>query len=1210
MVRANEAIVFDQINLHHCREATSVLRCRLDSGVTGVSLVQEPYCFNGGVRGLGSSGNLHVVLSQTGNARACVYTARGINAILLREFSSGDFTAVRIQYKRGLETKSMICCSCYLPYEGEVPTKELALITAYCLRNNLDLIVGCDANSHHVMWGSSDTNSRGRKLMEFICESGLVVLNRGNRPTFSNRVREEVIDITLCTPSLEGLVGWWRVSDEDSMSDHATINFALSLELVSPIFFRNPRKTNWESFEERVRWRLSSWDVSIGSTDDLDAAVSELTDALVRSYEEACPLRRQSMKRKTFWFNSKLARLKAACNYAWNHRLRDGMEALRAARNAYKKECRKSKRDSWRSFCESVEGVSPTARLHKLLSKDRLNQVDSLRLPGGEIVSEESQVLKHLMETHFPDCVDSTESTPDDADTFSGYHLWRKARRLACYNNIRWALGSFQPFKSAGSDKLFPALLQHSVDTILHPLHEIFSASLVYGYIPRAWQQVKVIFIPKPGRATYDEAKSHRPISLSSFLLKTLERLVDWHVRTTSLRAMPLCHNQHAYQRGKSTMSAIHKLTQHVESTLECSEHALACFLDIEGAFDRASFESFRQAALEHHIDPLLIRWVLGMLRNRVLTAQLRTTSVSMRPVKGCPQGGVLSPLIWILIADGLIRRLNAAKIFNVGYADDFSIITRGKFISAVYDRMSTALEIVCEFTQSTGLSVNPSKTGLMLFTRSRKLSLPCLSFQGQILNLSDRWKILGLEFDNKLNWGPHVTQRAKKACMVLGQCRRVIGRTWGLSPKSFIWLYTMVVLPLLSYGAVVWWRKASQVSVSAELNHVQRLALLCISGAMSTTPTAALEILLGFEPLDIRIEAVARAELHRLHCWNQLDLSRGGSGHVSLWRSMVREQPLLEAPSDYMVPCCHLDHAFRVFIPDRSAWDEALLTLMAAETVFFTDGSLKEGLAGAGVYSAGLGISSYYSLGPNVSVFQAEIFAILACALTCLQMGISNSRIFICIDSQAALRALGSRLLGSKLVLECFRKLNEVGGNNELTLVWVPGHSGIEGNERVDELANMGSDVCLVGPLPSLPLSKTWAKQTIKEWVCKRISMRWKSLQTCRQTRVFIREPLPSATFSKIRGLPKHKLRVLVGVLTGHYLFKKHLYNLGVCNTTLCHRCGFDEDTAFHLVCNCPALAFRRKKFFGDFVLSEEEASKLRIDDIVEYVDGIEFLD
>jgi hypothetical protein len=76
--------------------------------------------------------------------------------------------------------------------------------------------------------------------MEFICESDLVLLNRGNHPTFFNKNREEVIDVTLCSPSIENLIRGWHVSDEDSLSDHMTIHFSLDCDPGPPIKFRNP----------------------------------------------------------------------------------------------------------------------------------------------------------------------------------------------------------------------------------------------------------------------------------------------------------------------------------------------------------------------------------------------------------------------------------------------------------------------------------------------------------------------------------------------------------------------------------------------------------------------------------------------------------------------------------------------------------------------------------------------------------------------------------------------------------------------------------------------------------------------------------------------------------------------------------------------------------------------------------------------------------
>jgi hypothetical protein len=57
-------------------------------------------------------------------------------------------------------------------------------------------------------------------------------------------------------------------------------------------------------------------------------------------------------------------------------------------------------------------------------------------------------------------------------------------------------------------------------------LVKIFHACLVIGYIPAIWCQVRVVFVPKPGKDSYDRHKDFRLVSLTPLLLKTMERVV------------------------------------------------------------------------------------------------------------------------------------------------------------------------------------------------------------------------------------------------------------------------------------------------------------------------------------------------------------------------------------------------------------------------------------------------------------------------------------------------------------------------------------------------------------------------------------------------------------------------------------------------------------------------------------------------------------
>ena len=74
----------------------------------------------------------------------------------------------------------------------------------------------------------------------------------------------------------------------------------------------------------------------------------------------------------------------------------------------------------------------------------------------------------------------------------------------------------------------------------------IFRACIAYGYIPVQWRTSRVVFVPKPGRTDYTLVKSFRPISLMSLFLKTVERLVDRHIRDDILTEYPMHINQHA----------------------------------------------------------------------------------------------------------------------------------------------------------------------------------------------------------------------------------------------------------------------------------------------------------------------------------------------------------------------------------------------------------------------------------------------------------------------------------------------------------------------------------------------------------------------------------------------------------------------------------------------------------------------------------------
>ncbi|XP_063980958.1 uncharacterized protein LOC135164491 [Diachasmimorpha longicaudata] len=164
------------------------------------------------------------------------------------------------------------------------------------------------------------------------------------------------------------------------------------------------------------------------------------------------------------------------------------------------------------------------------------------------------------------------------------------------------------------------------------------------GGLLQMWREVKVVFIPKPGKCSYGNAKAYRPISLSSFLWKTLERLVDRHIKERALRSNQICSSQHVYQSGRSTETALHHLVGTIENAKERGEDTLGVSIDIEGAFDNTSVDTMEKAAPSFGIEESVIKWIAAMLRTRVVHSTFGDSAVRAVAGRGCPQGG-LSPL-------------------------------------------------------------------------------------------------------------------------------------------------------------------------------------------------------------------------------------------------------------------------------------------------------------------------------------------------------------------------------------------------------------------------------------------------------------------------------------------------------------------------------------------------------------------------------------
>jgi ribonuclease HI len=263
---------------------------------------------------------------------------------------------------------------------------------------------------------------------------------------------------------------------------------------------------------------------------------------------------------------------------------------------------------------------------------------------------------------------------------------------------------------------------------------------------------------------------------------------------------------------------------------------------------------------------------------------------------------------------------------------------------------------------------------------------------------------------------------------------------------------------------------------------------------------------------------------------------------------------------------------------------------------VWYTDESrMQDGRTWAGVYGQSKGRRLSISLGKYVTVFQAEIDAILACVHEIQNIPRSEKYISICSDSEAALEALQA-MKTSPLVQQCQRVLDDISTYHSVGLFWVPGHSGTCGNEIADELTREGSVHHFVGPEPVVGVSRQCMRRKIQYWLDRQHLVRWWGLVgTMRQAQELISGPNITAK-TALMSFNRAQSRVLTGLLTGHNTLRRHLHIMGLLDSHLCRKCGAGEETSAHVLYENEALETLRHIYLGSFFLDPENMRGLSL--------------
>jgi ribonuclease HI len=699
----------------------------------------------------------------------------------------------------------------------------------------------------------------------------------------------------------------------------------------------------------------------------------------------------------------------------------------------------------------------------------------------------------------------------------------------------------------------------------------VCKAIVHFGYTPKSWRDSETIFIPKPGKETYNTVESFRPITLSNFMLKGFERVEQWRLERTHFKHKPLSDHQFAFRKGRSTETALSRTINKIEKCLGRGHHGIGVFLDIKGAFDRLDHTSAINAMKERGLPGDFLGWYEHYLKNRTTTTRLAGHTQTRTLKRGTPQGGVLSPMVWNIVFEQALLAVSQTA-FITGFADDGCIIVTGERPEICRRQAQEAVDIALNWGRENGLEFHAGKTEVIHFRRKKSRKPSRIVIDGVRIPYTNEAKYLGVIITHNLVWTEHLKRVTTKAKRTIYAAQKLVQRKYGVRPDMMHWIWTGCVIPIVLYGCHLWAFKTTKTQQKL-LDNIAYMALTTIAHCHKGTPLAGLQVILNAPPLELQAQELAMSALDRLQLhWQNIeptfdDLPR--DGHLKQAYN-CRHNIVGDAVPDYDIK---INQSGKFRIHTRQATEEE-----KAETDVYTDGSKMHSGVGCAytIVKHGNEITyGQFKLQPEATVYQAEQIAIEMAAQRLTDLGIKG-RIHIHTDSLSSLQALKGDYLTSKQTIRTKKSLETLSRSRgvKLKLFWVKAHVGIQHNERADQLAKQA--IC--NGIPShvetsrKSLRRQYARNTAKQWEAK-----WQSRPNdYKRTRVWFPK-IDAKTSQDLLCESRGQLSSCVQWITGFCNLMRHRHKKNAQISDRCRLCHTEMETPEHLSFDCPRLVTLR---------------------------------
>lgn len=723
------------------------------------------------------------------------------------------------------------------------------------------IVVSGDFNAHSPYWGSPKEDDRGAILIDLIAANNLSVSNIGNEPTFVRQNSRTHIDVTFASEGIMAQIKNWRVMDIESLSLHRYISFEIAgrEELRKTGANNNAKSIGWQfkklDHEKLKQAILEETSLEKSHTDgSLMEEVKLYTEKMIRIADKCMPRKSKGHNRPpVYWWSDEISALREKCIRAkrvYQHKRRKKNESnCKMEADEYKTgkknlvlAIKQAKKKCWQELCDELD-KDPWGRPYKIVMRklSRKRPIIGVEVPGR---------LENIIGNLFP-----KENNRGALDYQVPYN---EEETFPCITEaeITEELRKLPNHKTPGPDGIQNELLKIVAQKDRNNIAHIFNRCLREAHYPDKWKKGNLVLIQKPGRNPEDST-AYRPLCMLDTIGKLFEKILAKRLNEHLEATGSLANTQYGFRRYKSTIDAIKKVMEIVETANQKGNVVGMLTLDVCNAFNSASWEKILIALDSMNVPAYLQRILRSYLSDRSIVYEANGETKVFVMEKGVPQGSVLGPVLWNIMYNDLLKVTMPGDVRLIAYADDVAMLTTAEHGNFLPERLEPAFDRINEWMKKNSLTLAEQKTGAIVFTNRWARNKMVVRCGNATITSGKTIKYLGLILDQKMNFIEHANNIYSKVAETIRQLGYILPNLGGAKENKRRLLGGVAMSKML-YGVSCWEKRMGETAWN-KLERLQRRIAIRTASAYRSVSYSAIAVVASMPPLRLKAKEMTR---------------------------------------------------------------------------------------------------------------------------------------------------------------------------------------------------------------------------------------------------------------------------------------------------------------------------------------------------------------